>query len=58
MVGEALMQNVDDAVMEYLPVYTKEEILEILAISRKQIENGECQEMHAALDELRRNLEL
>lgn len=58
MVGGAIMQNVDDAIMEYLPVYTKEELLRELDLSRKQAENGQCMDMDTALDEIRRELGL
>ena len=58
MVGGALMQNFNDSMVAYLPVYTKEEIFEILAKSRKQIENGEGQSVEDALDEIRKEFEI
>lgn len=56
MVEGAIMQNVDDAIMEYLPVYTKEEIFEILAISREQAKNGQVRDFDEALDEICKEL--
>lgn len=56
MVGGAIMQNVDDAIMEYLPVYTKEELLAELAISREQARNGLVQDFDEALDEICKEL--
>lgn len=56
MVGGALMQNVDDAVMAYLPIYTKEELLRELELSRKQAENGQVQDFDEALDEICKEL--
>ena len=58
MVGGTLMQNINDSIVAYLPVYTKEEVFEILAKSRKQIENGEGQNMEDALDEIRKEFEI
>ena len=58
MVGGALMQNVDSTFINYLPVYTKEELLQELEISRKQIENGEGQDFDEALDEICKELGL
>lgn len=56
MVGGALMQNVDDTVMAYLPIYTKEELLRELELSRKQAENGQVQDFDEALDEICKEL--
>ena len=52
MVGGAVMQNTEKVSMAHLPIYTKEEILEMLQSSRNQIENGAGQEMQDALDEI------
>ncbi len=56
MVGGTIMQNVDDAIMEYLPVYTKEEIFEMLAISREQAKSGQVRDFDEALDEICKKL--
>ena len=56
MVGGALMQKVDDAFMAYLPIYTKEELLRELEVSRKQAENGQVQDFDEALDEICKEL--
>ena len=58
MVGGAVMQNYDDVIMSYIPLYTKEEVYELLSKSRKQIENGEGQNMQDALDEIEEELGL
>ena len=58
MVGGALMQNCDEVIRLHYPLYTKEEIFELLSKSRKQIENGEGQNMQDALDEIEEELGL
>ena len=50
MVGGSIMQKVDE--VSFLPVYTKEELLRELEISRMQAENGQVQEFDEALDEI------
>ena len=56
MVGGVIMQSVDDKFFEYFPIYTKEEILEQLAISREQARNGQVRDFDEALDEICKNL--
>lgn len=56
MVGGALMQKVDNAVVACLPIYTKEELLRELELSRKQAENGQVQDFDEALDEICKEL--
>ena len=58
MVGGAVMQNVDDTIMNYLPMYTKEELLRELDLSRMQAENGQVQDFDEALDEICRELDI
>ena len=58
MVGGALMQKIDNIGIACLPIFTKEELLKELEISRIQIENGEGQDMVTALDEIRKEIGL
>lgn len=52
MVGGVVMQNTNNTITEYLPVYTKEEILKELEVSRMQAANGQVQDFDEALDEI------
>lgn len=56
MVGGAIMQNVDEDIEKYFPVYTKEELLAELAISREQAGNGQVRDFDEALDEICKKL--
>ena len=56
MVEGAIMQNVDKDFEKYFPVYTKEELLEELAISREQARNGQVRDFDEALDEICKEL--
>ena len=50
MVGGTIMEKIED--ISFLTIKTKEQILEELAISRKQAEKGQYQDFDAALDEV------
>ena len=52
------MQNCDEVIRLHYPLYTKEEIFELLSKSRKQIENGEGQNMQDVLEKIEQELEL
>lgn len=52
MVGGTIMQKTNNTITEYLPVYTKEEILRELEISRMQAVNGMVQDFDETLDEI------
>lgn len=56
MVEGAIMQNVDKDFEKYFPVYTKEELLAELAISREQARKGQVRDFDEALDEICKKL--
>lgn len=56
MVGGAIMQKFDEA--SFLPLLSREEILEKLEISRMQAANGQVQDFEEALDEICRELDI